>query len=39
MSGHNEAAGGESPWNWGVRLRLRQDRTFVPGSLFCQGAG
>lgn len=32
--------GGESPWSWGVRVRMRDsDATVVPGSLMCTGAG
>ena len=34
-----QAAGGESPWSWGVRFRLRPDRVLVPGSLACTGGG
>ena len=32
--------GGESPWSWGVRVRVRDsDGSVVPGSLMCTGAG
>jgi hypothetical protein len=33
-------AGGDSPWKWGVRARIRDaDATFVDGSFTCVGAG
>jgi hypothetical protein len=34
-----QAAGGETPWSWGVRFRVGLDRDLVAGSLTCLGAG